>query len=82
MSSVGVDQGPRKNSSPGISIFFIVYIAIAPFFFLNVFIAMITVAFQSEDVNKKKSSGLTNNQVQKLSVIDIILSFSVERKFS
>nr|XP_022322875.1 voltage-dependent calcium channel type A subunit alpha-1-like [Crassostrea virginica] len=62
VSSVGVDQGPRKNSSPGISIFFIVYIAIAPFFFLNVFIAMITVAFQSEDVNKKKSSGLTNNQ--------------------
>uniref|UniRef100_K1R285 Voltage-dependent calcium channel type A subunit alpha-1 n=1 Tax=Magallana gigas TaxID=29159 RepID=K1R285_MAGGI len=51
VSSAGVDQGPSQSEDKLIAIFFVVYIVIAPFFFLNVFIAMITVAFQSEDEN-------------------------------
>lgn len=64
VSSAGVDQGPSQSEDKLIAIFFVVYIVIAPFFFLNVFIAMITVAFQSEDVNKKKRSGLTQRQAR------------------
>lgn len=62
VSSAGVDRGPSQSEDKLIAAFFVVYIVIAPFFFLNVFIAMITVAFQSEDVNKKKKSGLTERQ--------------------
>ncbi|XP_062575412.1 voltage-dependent R-type calcium channel subunit alpha-1E-like [Saccostrea cucullata] len=63
-SSSGIDKGPKHEENLPISIFFVVYIAIAPFFFLNVFIAMITVAFQSDKGNKKNENtiGLTENQ--------------------
>lgn len=64
VSSAGVDQGPSNSEDTLIAVFFVVYIVIAPFFFLNVFIAMITVAFQSEDINKKKRSGLTERQAR------------------
>lgn len=64
VSSAGVDRGPSQSEDKLIAAFFVVYIVIAPFFFLNVFIAMITVAFQSEDVNKKKKSGLTERQAR------------------
>jgi hypothetical protein len=64
MSSSGVDKGPKDDVNPGVSAFFVVYMAIAPFFFLNVFIAMITVAFQTEETDKKNKCGLTKNQVR------------------
>lgn len=62
VSSTGVDKGPKDEVNPEISVFFVVYMTIAPFFFLNVFIAMITVAFQTEDTNKN-ICGLTTSQV-------------------
>ncbi|XP_056011391.1 voltage-dependent P/Q-type calcium channel subunit alpha-1A-like isoform X2 [Ostrea edulis] len=61
VSSTGVDKGPKDEVNPEISVFFVVYMTIAPFFFLNVFIAMITVAFQTEDTNKN-ICGLTTSQ--------------------
>ncbi|XP_061188059.1 probable voltage-dependent N-type calcium channel subunit alpha-1B [Saccostrea echinata] len=64
ISSSGIDKGPKYEVNLPVSIFFVVYIAIAPFFFLNVFIAMITVAFQSEKGDNKNENviGLTENQ--------------------
>jgi hypothetical protein len=56
-------MGPKDDVNPEVSAFFVVYMAIAPFFFLNVFIAMITVAFQAEETDKKNKCGLTKNQV-------------------
>lgn len=48
IDSQDADQGPILNSKIWISIYFIVFVIIFSFFFINVFVGMIILTFQEQ----------------------------------
>ena len=61
IDSQETDQGPLLNNKIWISIYFIVFIVIFSFFFINVFVGLIILTFQAEQ--QDKSAALDRNTV-------------------
>ena len=55
------DNGPKKENSPGHMVFFIVFIMIGGFFFLNFFIGVLFLNY--EQAQKKEDAGYTKEQL-------------------
>jgi len=56
-----IDNGPKYLESPGQVIFFIVFILIGAFFFLNFFIGVLFLKY--EQAQKREESGFTKQQL-------------------
>lgn len=61
IDSQEMDQGPLLNNKIWISIYFIVFVVIFSFFFINVFVGLIILTFQMEQ--QDKSAELDRNTV-------------------
>ena len=51
------DNGPKYEASPGQSVFFIIFILIGAFFFLNFFIGVLFLKY--EQAQKREEAGFT-----------------------
>lgn len=63
MAATYVDQGPIQNYRIEMSIFYIVYFIVFPFFFVNIFVALIIITFQEQGEVELQSGEIDKNQV-------------------
>ena len=68
MATTEIDKGPIPNYSPGYALYYISFVVVFSFFFLNIFVALIILTFQQEGEREIASCELDRNQVKKLSV--------------
>lgn len=63
MSATYEDKGPLPNFRIEMSIFYIVYFIVFPFFFVNIFVALIIITFQEQGEAELQDGGIDKNQV-------------------
>lgn len=63
MSATYEDQGPIQNFRIEMSIFYIVYFVVFPFFFVNIFVALIIITFQEQGEAELQDGEIDKNQV-------------------
>lgn len=64
MAASSEDQGPIPNYRLEMSIFYIVYFIVFPFFFVNIFVALIIITFQEQGEAELQDGGIDKNQVR------------------
>lgn len=55
--------GPIQYYRMEMSIFYIVYFVVFPFFFVNIFVALIIITFQEQGEAELQDGGIDKNQV-------------------
>jgi len=64
MATTETDKGPIPNYSPGYALYYISFVVVFSFFFLNIFVALIILTFQQEGEREIASCELDRNQVK------------------
>lgn len=64
MDATYENQGPIQNYRIEMSIFYIVYFVVFPFFFVNIFVALIIITFQEQGEAELQSGDIDKNQVR------------------
>ncbi|XP_025830104.1 voltage-dependent calcium channel type A subunit alpha-1 isoform X9 [Agrilus planipennis] len=62
MAATYEDRGPIQNFRIEMSIFYIVYFVVFPFFFVNIFVALIIITFQEQGEAELQSGEIDKNQ--------------------
>lgn len=60
------DQGPSPGFRMETSIFYVVYFVVFPFFFVNIFVALIIITFQEQGDKAMSECSLEKNEVKLL----------------
>lgn len=63
MAATYENQGPIQNFRIEMSIFYIVYFVVFPFFFVNIFVALIIITFQEQGEAELQDGEIDKNQV-------------------
>jgi len=63
MDSTNVDEGPKVGHRMEMAIFYVVFFIVFPFFFVNIFVALIIITFQEQGENDLGDQDLDKNQV-------------------
>jgi len=62
IDATGEDRGPRPGNRMDMAIFYVVYFIVFPFFFINIFVALIIITFQEQGENELVDEELDKNQ--------------------
>nr|KAG5712091.1 hypothetical protein BaRGS_020817 [Batillaria attramentaria] len=65
MDSTFEDRGPQPNFRMEMALYYVVFFVVFPFFFVNIFMALIIITFQEEGEKELIDQDLDKNQVQK-----------------
>ena len=65
MDATMEDHGPKPGYRMEMALFYIVYFIVFPFFFINIFVALIIITFQEQGLNELVDHELDKNQVAK-----------------
>lgn len=57
------EQGPSPGYRMELSIFYVVYFVVFPFFFVNIFVALIIITFQEQGDRAMSACSLEKNEV-------------------
>lgn len=63
MAATYENKGPIQNFRIEMSIFYIVYFIVFPFFFVNIFVALIIITFQEQGEAELQDGEIDKNQV-------------------
>lgn len=63
MDTTDVDKGPLPKNRVDLSIFYVVFFIVFPFFFVNVFVALIIITFQEQGDKEFDDCDIDKNQV-------------------
>ena len=63
MSSTYEDEGPYPWFRTEMAIYYIVYFVVFPFFFVNIFVALIIITFQEQGEAELEEAEIDKNQV-------------------
>jgi len=66
------DHGPQPGYRMEMAIFYVVYFIVFPFFFVNIFVALIIITFQEQGENELVDHELDKNQVIRHSLVQSI----------
>lgn len=58
------DRGPSRSNRMEMSIFYVVYFVVFPFFFVNIFVALIIITFQEQGDKMMEECRLEKNEVR------------------
>ena len=77
MDATFENVGPRPGYRMEMAIFYVVYFIVFPFFFINIFVALIIITFQEQGENELMDQDLDKNQVRNshLCVDSILVTF-------
>lgn len=64
MDATYEDQGPNPGFRMETSIFYVVYFVVFPFFFVNIFVALIIITFQEQGDKAMSECSLEKNEVR------------------
>ena len=73
MSATFEDQGPIPLFRVEMSIFYIVYFIVFPFFFVNIFVALIIITFQEQGEAELEEAEIDKNQVSVYFAIALLI---------
>lgn len=65
IDSTDIDQGPILNNQIQVSLFFIFFVIVFSFFFVNIFVALIILTFQEQGEAEEGDCELDRNQVSR-----------------
>ena len=68
------NRGPQPGYRMEMAIFYIVYFIVFPFFFINIFVALIIITFQEQGENELVDQELDKNQVSDEEIYEDLLS--------
>lgn len=71
------DHGPSRGNRMEMSIFYVVYFVVFPFFFVNIFVALIIITFQEQGDKMMEECNLEKNEVNE-GVISQIYDLDVQ----
>lgn len=74
MAATYENRGPIQNFRIEMSIFYIVYFIVFPFFFVNIFVALIIITFQEQGEAELQDGEIDKNQVMSLASIIFFLA--------
>lgn len=57
------DRGPSHGNRMEMSIFYVIYFVVFPFFFVNIFVALIIITFQEQGDKMMEECSLEKNEV-------------------
>lgn len=57
------DRGPSQGNRMEMSIFYVIYFVVFPFFFVNIFVALIIITFQEQGDKMMEECSLEKNEV-------------------
>ena len=63
MDATYEDRGPQPGYRMEMAMFYVVYFIVFPFFFINIFVALIIITFQEQGENELMDQDLDKNQV-------------------
>lgn len=63
MAATVEDVGPKPHHRIEMSIFYVVYFIVFPFFFVNIFVALIIITFQEQGEAELQDGEIDKNQV-------------------
>lgn len=83
MAATYEDRGPIQNFRIEMSIFYIVYFVVFPFFFVNIFVALIIITFQEQGEAELQDGEIDKNQViiKKKCFIRVLETFIIYQRF-
>lgn len=58
------DRGPSHGNRMEMSIFYVIYFVVFPFFFVNIFVALIIITFQEQGDKMMEECSLEKNEVK------------------
>lgn len=58
------DRGPSRGNRMEMSIFYVIYFVVFPFFFVNIFVALIIITFQEQGDKMMEECNLEKNEVK------------------
>lgn len=76
MAATYEDQGPIQNFRIEMSIFYVVYFVVFPFFFVNIFVALIIITFQEQGEAELQDGEIDKNQVIDFVEIQFLNNFT------
>ena len=65
METTKVDHGPVPGARVEMALFYILYFIVFPFFFVNIFVALIIITFQEEGEKELARANVNKNEVTK-----------------
>ena len=68
MGATYEDQAPIPLFRVEMSIFYVVYFIVFPFFFVNIFVALIIITFQEQGESELEEAEIDKNQVETMTV--------------
>ncbi|KAI0983921.1 hypothetical protein GJ496_006977 [Pomphorhynchus laevis] len=71
MEATGVGTGPRPRHRTEMAIFYVIYFIVFPFFFVNIFVALIIITFQDQGQKELGEADIDRNQK---SCIDFVMN--------
>ena len=76
IDATGVNRGPLPGHRLEIAVFYVVYFIVFPFFFVNIFVALIIITFQDQGQKELEEAEINKNQVC------LFFLFSFQENFS
>jgi hypothetical protein len=70
----GQGVGPLKNSSPIAAYFFVAYVFISSFFFMNMFIGIIYMNFEAAQREEREASFLKDSELKWIDMLKMIVA--------
>lgn len=71
MAATYEGRGPINNFRLEMAIFYVIYFIVFPFFFVNIFVALIIITFQEQGEAELQDGEIDKNQVKKFTVISL-----------
>jgi len=71
IDATGINRGPRPGHRLEIAVFYVVYFIVFPFFFVNIFVALIIITFQDQGQKELEEAEINKNQVSNFCLIEI-----------
>ncbi|CAF4687294.1 unnamed protein product, partial [Rotaria sp. Silwood2] len=62
IDATGINRGPRPSHRLEVAVFYVVYFIVFPFFFVNIFVALIIITFQDQGQKELEEAEIEKNQ--------------------
>ena len=72
IDATGVNRGPRPGHRLEVAVFYVVYFIVFPFFFVNIFVALIIITFQDQGQKELSEAEINKNQVNRHICISVL----------
>ena len=78
VDSTGIETGPKENATPIAAYFFVFFVLLGSFFFMNLFVGVIFMEFEQAQREEKEALFLQDDEVKWVDMMKMILNTKPE----